>query len=137
MTTLFSKCHGGRLLPVDWVYAYSHLGARALVTAGISGMPCRETPGSLRCSQTAESQGDSYSVEISYTSTDTGEAHLRMLRHLSRCRMLFIYHDARDIRRVSGSPSFPLRLSYSVADGVVSVKLSGRAPWPDPALDLR
>ena len=134
MATQFTKAHGGRLLPLNWIYSYSCLGGQAWLSAANSGVACLETPGSMRCSQTRESGGVAYSVEISYTSTDTSAGHLRMLQMLERSRLVFTYHDSRDTLRVCGSPTYPLTLGYSVADGVVSVRLSGRTLCPDPEL---
>lgn len=89
-------------------------------------------PGSLAFRD--EASDGIYKKAVTATIADTGTQSVHRLEILSVSDVIAVFVDGRNIVRVCGSPDYPAKLSYEVANGYVSLSLAATGVQPNPAL---
>ena len=86
--------------------------------------PLFTIPGTITPNSVYNEKG--YDKSITLRAVSEGSNLADMLMNYSACRLIAIYTDARGHQRVCGSPEYPLRLSYTIQEGVATIVLTGR-----------
>lgn len=87
-------------------------------------------PGSIRITTTSEDGVIKKSITYKRRTVDRATANL--LEGYKVTRLVAIYTDETGNQRVTGSPDYPLKFSYTSGDGVFTCKLEGEGDTIDP-----
>lgn len=127
--TPLSTIHSLELIPIVEVTAFIQLRESARIDFNGTPIPSEAIPGTITAQSTDTENGRSKTISFSRS-----EASSKNLDLLQYGLFVAVYTDEAGNRRVCGSPSYPLRLSYTCTGGIFSCVLTGLTTSEDPFL---
>ena len=118
-----SVAHSLKLVDIERLALFNRTRTQVIMSFHPGSKSFESIPGTIRISSTPGEKG--YEKQILCSVVSTGYNLGDILFAYSNRRLVAIYTDARGHVRVCGSPEHPLRLRYTIADGVATVTLSG------------
>lgn len=122
-----------RLVPVSQIKRFARI--RAGVVMEIKGdhfESAEIVPGSIKL--TSDEDAGVISKTITYNRREEGLKSANLMKALTAAKLIALYIDEVGNDRVCGSPDHPLRLSYTISDGVYACRLEGSDVDADPFL---
>lgn len=119
-----STCHSLRLIDVDAISTWRDVDGQVTMTVLGNWVRADEIPGTIQVTETLGDDGVR-KKKITWTvaaMTQPGQAKLRALASIY---LVAAYVDQRGSRRLCGSPDYPLKLTFTAAEGVYLVTLEG------------
>lgn len=127
-----SVCHSLRFFPHENIRRFSsYLSEVIMITVGHE-YESMAVPGSLKVSDAADD--GTHTKKITFSVAPCNEKIMQNLQLLSAMRLVAVYVDENGRERVCGSPSLPLKLSYTYEGGGCAVTLEGHDVAPNPYL---
>lgn len=124
-----STAHSLKIWPVESVLRFAVVSSKAVMqTKGTPFIP-ELVPGSLKIQDTPD-QG-TYKKKITFKVQHPAQARTSYINMMKPGYYVAEYIDEVGASRVSGSPSYPLLLSFSMADGLYSCTLEGKSTEMD------
>ena len=122
---VLSQCHSLELIPVESIDVFARLGGSARLTLrpGCGSTDSGAIPGTIKVGHSTKNGLMAKSINYEIPGPDV--ATERMLRTLSLQRLVAVYVDERGNEKICGSPTYPLRLTYTPDEGFYSVTLTG------------
>ena len=134
MTKLVSAAHSLKLVDLEGVAIYSRARSQVILSWHPGAKQIQSIPGTVRLTSSRTEKG--YEKQITFSLVSEGYTLGDMLFFFSKKRLIAVYTDARGYLRVCGSPEHPLRLTYTIQEGIASVSLTGTDTHDDGFLLL-
>lgn len=125
-----SAAHSLQLVPINRLSKYAQIKAGVMLVFLEQPDEAEAIPGSIRITTTSEDGVIKKSITYKRRTVDRATANL--LEGYKVTRLVAIYTDETGNQRVTGSPDYPLKFSYTSGDGVFTCKLEGEGDTIDP-----
>lgn len=127
-----SAAHSLQLVPVERLSKFARINSGVKLVCLRQPDEADAIPGSLRITATEEDGIIKKSITYKRRTVDRKTADL--LESYRFMRLVAIYIDETGSQRVSGSPDYPLKFSYTSGEGVYTCTLEGEGLTIDPFL---
>lgn len=122
-TNTVTGCHTLEIIPLTSLSRFARVGCRAVIQILGYSYKAKEIPGSLMVSTTTEN--GVIKKKITFDCSGVNIFETNRLDVFRSSRVIATYFDENGNRRVAGSPSYPLKLDYTISDGAYSCVLEG------------
>lgn len=121
--SVISECHCLQLVPLSRIIRFARIRSRVHMMLIGEPVGMKEVPGTLKVTPS----GDSGRIKkkITFERPDVSDITADLLEGFRFSRFIAIYVDESGMKRVAGSPDWPLSLEYISGDGVFSVTIQG------------
>lgn len=123
MSNLVSAAHSLKIVDIEDISIFNRSRSQVILSWRNHASPLASIPGTIRPSSTPSDKG--YTKTITFSVAIYNHDLADLILFYSKKRLLAIYTDARGRVRVCGSPEYPLRLSYTIQNGIISVTMTG------------
>ena len=134
MSNLLSAAHSIKLVDIENISIFNRSRSQVILSWRDHSALLGSIPGTISPSSTPSDKG--YTKTITFSVAIFNHELADLILFYSKKRLLAIYTDARDRVRVCGSPEYPLKLSYTIQNGIISVTLTGTDTHDDGYLLL-
>lgn len=125
-----SAAHSLQLVPINRLFKFGQAGTAAKIQLLSKPDEGEAIPGTIAIS-TSEDSGIIHKT-ITYKRRIVDHTTADLLEGYKATRLIAIYVDETGHRRVAGSPTYPLKFSFTSGEGVFTCKLEGEATTIDP-----
>lgn len=124
-----SSCHSLKIIPLSLLSRFVRFDSRVSMMLLGEAIDAEAVPGSVKISTTTDN--GKIKKKITFECSDVSENTADHLERFKVLRLVATYVDESGMRRVAGSPNWPLSLDYNTEGGVFSVNLQGEDIHPD------
>lgn len=121
--SVVSECHCLQIVPLSRIISFARIQSRVHMMLMGEPVDMKEVPGTLKVTPSGDKGG--IKKKITFERSDVSDITADVLEGFRFSRFIAIYVDESGMKRVAGSPDWPLSLEYTSADGVFSVSIQG------------